>query len=336
MITQSKAWVELTLNQRLSWENFAVGHKKRNVFGLQKKRTGQQMFMFINLALESNGLNTLADPPTDLDVTSLTSIGLANGTSGVVSSANVTAGGTGYTAAPTIAFSGGGGSGAAGTVQLAPTGVASVTIGAGGTGYTTPPAVTFTGGGGSGAVGTAVLTANAVSSVTITSAGTGYTSAPTVGFTGGGGTGATGTAVLTAAAVQGITITSQGTGYTSAPTIAFSGGGGGSGAAATAVFTLGTTALSMTFSPGAIATDMLEVWATPIYSAGKTFVRNLFRYLDTYGPGVTSPLDLTDQWISVFGDLPSETPYKISIEANYIRISNGARSGKARGDLYQS
>ena len=80
--------------------------------------------------------------------------------------------------------------------------VASVTVGSGGSGYDTPPTVVFSGGGGSGAAGTAVLNTGAVASVTITSGGEGYTSAPTVTFvTADGDTGvtpATGTAVLTA------------------------------------------------------------------------------------------------------------------------------------------
>lgn len=87
-------------------------------------------------------------------------------------------------------------------VKATPTrGIASVTITNGGSGYLTPPTVSFTGGGGTGAAGTAVLSGDAVASVTITNPGSGYTSAPTVGFTGGSGTGAAGTAVRTTYAV---------------------------------------------------------------------------------------------------------------------------------------
>lgn len=74
--------------------------------------------------------------------------------------------------------------------------VGSVTVGTPGTGYTSVPTVTFTGGGGSGAAGTAVLSGTTVVSVTITNGGTGYTSAPTIGFTGGGGSGAAATSSL--------------------------------------------------------------------------------------------------------------------------------------------
>jgi phage tail sheath protein FI len=79
-------------------------------------------------------------------------------------------------------------------------GVASVTVTSQGTGYTSAPTVAFSGGGGTGAAGTAVLGTGAdagkVVSITITNAGSGYTSAPTVAFSGGGGTGAAGTAVI--------------------------------------------------------------------------------------------------------------------------------------------
>ena len=53
--------------------------------------------------------------------------------------------------------------------------VGSVTITAGGSSYTSAPTVTFSGGGGSGATGTAVVSSNAVASVTINAIGSGYT-----------------------------------------------------------------------------------------------------------------------------------------------------------------
>jgi phage tail sheath protein FI len=78
--------------------------------------------------------------------------------------------------------------------------VSSITVTAQGTGYTSAPTVGFTGGGGTGAAATAVLgtgaNAGKVVSITVTNPGTGYTSAPTVGLTGGGGSGATATAAV--------------------------------------------------------------------------------------------------------------------------------------------
>lgn len=76
------------------------------------------------------------------------------------------------------------------------TGVGALTLGSGGTGYTSVPTVAITGGGGTGATATAVLSGTSVASLIITNSGTGYTSVPTVAITGGGGTGATATAVL--------------------------------------------------------------------------------------------------------------------------------------------
>ena len=68
----------------------------------------------------------------------------------------MTAGGTGYTSAPTVSFTGGGGTGAAGTaVGNSTGGVAGVNITNGGSGYTTAPTVSFGGGGGAGAAATA-------------------------------------------------------------------------------------------------------------------------------------------------------------------------------------
>ena len=74
--------------------------------------------------------------------------------------------------------------------------VQSIEVTAGGTGYASAPTVTFTGGGGSGAAATATVNAGAVTAITVTNRGSGYTSPPTIGFTGGGGSGATATADL--------------------------------------------------------------------------------------------------------------------------------------------
>lgn len=76
------------------------------------------------------------------------------------------------------------------------TGVQSINLQAGGTGYTTAPTVSLTGGGGTGATATATVSGGTVTGITVTAAGSGYTSAPTVSFTGGGGTGASAAAVI--------------------------------------------------------------------------------------------------------------------------------------------
>jgi len=74
--------------------------------------------------------------------------------------------------------------------------VGSVIVTAGGSGYTTAPTVAFSGGGGgAGAAATATVAAGVVTGITVTNPGSGYTSAPTVTLT-GAGTGATATANL--------------------------------------------------------------------------------------------------------------------------------------------
>lgn len=132
---------------------------------------------------------------------------------------SIGAGGTGYTTPPTVAFTGGGGTGAAGTAVITGDAVTGITITNPGTGYTSPPTISFTGGGGTGATATVALVSR-VQSITVTAGGSGYLQVPTVALTGGGGTGATATAVLTGGVVSSFTIGgSGGTGYTSPPTV---------------------------------------------------------------------------------------------------------------------
>ena len=81
--------------------------------------------------------------------------------------------------------------------------VGTINVTAGGSGYTVAPTVTISGGGGSGATATAYLKGpptsdsnlGVVDRITVDNVGSGYTSTPTVSFSGGNGTGATATAV---------------------------------------------------------------------------------------------------------------------------------------------
>lgn len=106
-------------------------------------------------------------------------------------------------------------------------GVASATVTAGGTGYANSFAVTFTGGGGSGAAGTATAVAGVIQSIAITSPGSGYSSNPTPVLTAGGGTGGTATAAIgawnTRTVVTHYNITS-GTGSVGQDRVIFTGG----------------------------------------------------------------------------------------------------------------
>ena len=67
----------------------------------------------------------------------------------------------------------------------------------GGSGYTSAPTVTITGGGGSGATAVAAISNGAVIGVNLVNVGSGYTSNPTISFSGGGGTGLTVTSTRT-------------------------------------------------------------------------------------------------------------------------------------------
>jgi len=71
-----------------------------------------------------------------------------------------------------------------------------VTNGGTGYGSSGSFSVSFTGGGGTGAAGTAIVSGGQVVAVIMTNPGSGYTSAPTVSFSAGAGTGATGTCVV--------------------------------------------------------------------------------------------------------------------------------------------
>ena len=73
--------------------------------------------------------------------------------------------------------------------------VAWITITNQGSGYTSAPTISFSGGGGSGAAATAYIGyGGKVTAIRVTNAGSGYTSAPTISFSGGGGSGAAATA----------------------------------------------------------------------------------------------------------------------------------------------
>ena len=76
------------------------------------------------------------------------------------------------------------------------TGVSAITVANAGSGYTSAPSVTITGGGGTGATATAMVTDGGLTGFTITNAGSSYETAPTVSLSGGGGTGGAGAAII--------------------------------------------------------------------------------------------------------------------------------------------
>ena len=104
--------------------------------------------------------------------------------------------------------------------------ITAVEVSAGGSGYTTAPTVTITApSGGSGATFTVTLTSGAITAVTVDTGGSGYKGTVTASFVGGGGSGGSAGAVTVGtSSISSVTITNPGTGYTSAPTATLSGG----------------------------------------------------------------------------------------------------------------
>ena len=149
---------------------------------------------------------------------------------GELDSITVTAGGSGYTSAPTVLI-GGDGTGATATATLSGDAVDSITVTAAGSGYSFI-VVTITGGGGSGATATAILgdadtlpplqeaveqaaVAGTVDNIIITNTGKNYTAGDVTVTITGDGTGAEATATVSAdtGSISGITVTSSGSGY---------------------------------------------------------------------------------------------------------------------------
>ncbi len=127
--------------------------------------------------------------------------------------------GLGYTSAPSVTITGGGGTGAAAHAVLAGA-ITGITITAPGSGYIVgPPAVIFTGGGGTGAAAQAIMTGDHVSSIRILDGGSGYTSAPTISFSPVTAHPAAATATFTLNTAISLVLDAQGSGYTSSPKV---------------------------------------------------------------------------------------------------------------------
>lgn len=71
-------------------------------------------------------------------------------------------------------------SGAAATASVTGGAVSAITLEQGGSGYETAPTVSFSGGGGTGATASATVAGGVVTGITLTDGGTGYTQAPTI------------------------------------------------------------------------------------------------------------------------------------------------------------
>ena len=139
---------------------------------------------------------------------------------GAVREINLISGGSGYTVAPTVTFSGGGGTGAVGVAKLNTTtgSVLYVTITLPGDNYTSDPTVTFGSAWASGAavlIGQQYFVANRL--YTVTAAGTFSATAPT--HTSGSATNGTATLAYAGSPATGSVVRRFGAGYSAAPTI---------------------------------------------------------------------------------------------------------------------
>ena len=140
---------------------------------------------------------------------------------GFVVGANITDGGLGYTNAPTIQITGGGGTGASGTATIDNGTVTAIRIINPGSGYTSSPTIIidpppFPP---RPATGIADVVNGFVVDLHVIDGGNGYVEPPLVLLTGGGGSGATAVAVVTDGVVTSLKITNPGTGYTSSPDV---------------------------------------------------------------------------------------------------------------------
>lgn len=175
-----------------------------------------------NVVISPNGTGSGATATCQLD------------NNGSVTSLNITNVGAGYTEAPAITITGGGGYGATAYSTLGVGGSLNIILNNGGEGYTSAPTINIPGAplGGTNAVANAIVSVKA-KSITITNAGAGYNNKPFISV-GGIFIPDANYAVKFSKQVNGIALTNNGDNYTSAPSISFvSNDGNGSGAAAT-------------------------------------------------------------------------------------------------------
>lgn len=145
--------------------------------------SGSGFFELDSITLTNQGTGYTSAPTVTITVTGIVTNWPASVTSlvgtGAITSLTLTSPGSGYgVTAPTVGFTGGGGSGATATAQLIGSPISTViTITSASSGYTTVPAMTFSGGAGSGAAATA-LCAFGITAITVTQGGFTYTSLP--------------------------------------------------------------------------------------------------------------------------------------------------------------
>jgi hypothetical protein len=158
------------------------------------------------------GMGYTATPTVTLSAVTVAATTEVFLTGGSVLSADIISQGSDYAYAPTVVFTGGGGTGAAGTAVLVNGRVVGINITNGGVGYTSAPTIELNSG--ENAQGFATVTNGVITAITVTDGGFGFTGAPRVVIGSSVGGGATATATVNAAgAITGITVTAGGTGY---------------------------------------------------------------------------------------------------------------------------
>ena len=62
----------------------------------------------------------------------------------------------------------------------------------------------------------------------------------------------------------------------------------------------------MTFTPGTVATNIVEVRSSGIVSSGRTY-NSKFKTFTQFASNATSPQDLSTAWVAMFGTAPVAT-----------------------------
>lgn len=255
----------------------------------------------------------------------ITSANTLTSLSNSVQAVTLTSAGAGYTSAPTVNISGGGGSGASAGCTI---GLASAAIAAGGTGYVVGDVITINTNFGSAGQfpvtsvsGTGAITG--IGTITRLTA-SGPTLANPVAGVGGTGTGATFNCTCN---LNPLTLITMGSGYTSTPTVSFTGGTPVTAASATA-----------TVSGSLTGTD-IETYAGRVWIAsGRTvtftdagsynsFVGSgsSFTIQDSYLTGNLTALYAANNYLYIFGptsiDLLSNVTVSSAGVANFSRVN---------------
>ena len=184
-----------------------------------------------------------------------------------VSGLQVTAGGSGYVTAPTVALVGGGGRDAAARAFITNGVVTSLQVTNPGTGYTSAPTVVFSGGSGSGAQAQALI--GGVSSIVVANQGSGYLVPPRVVISAGDGATTGAISVNANGGITGINLSSPGADYGVAPLVEIiDSTGTGSGAAAEADLTSGVGTFILTSGGSGYPRAPVVTVAAPPAGAG--------------------------------------------------------------------